>query len=86
MYNFYSDSDYESSTKADLPQRKPGYKIVDIGKVRDDGDMALYKARLAEYYKKIETEHMNGIGSSEDFVVLRGGLKAPKAMWNALYR
>lgn len=79
LYGECTDFVADSDSKCSVP-RKPGYKKVEIGRVRDDGDSEVYEARLEEYYKRITDE-----ASSEDYVELCGGLKVPTGMWSALY-
>lgn len=86
-----SDSDYEPSDgdEESAPKRRKTFDGVKFEKVKDDGSIACYKARLALYYKRLEEEKSvlnRGDDVEEEFCVLKGGLKIPNGIWNNLYR
>lgn len=56
--------------------------------MKDDGSAVCYKARLEQYYKKLEDERsiLNvDLAENEDYVI-NGQLKIPSSIWNNLYR
>lgn len=60
-----------------------------IERVKDDGAVSCYKARLEEYYKRLEDERvvLGRTGEEEEeFHVIEGGLKIPVGVWGNLYR
>lgn len=86
-----SDSDYvpsdeeEEETVVIRKQRKS--VSAKFEKVKDDGSIACYKARLELYYKRLEEERcILNRDDCEEFHVLKGGLKVPAGVWSNLYR
>lgn len=91
-----SDGDYVPSDEEDccdgvvVPRRRRNSESgTKFERVKDDGSESCYKARLEEYYKRLEEERVV-LGRSgekeEEFHVISGGLKIPVGVWNNLYR
>lgn len=92
------DSDYEPTDEVDsvpiTPRKKRNSESTRIEKVKDDGSVSCYKARLEQYYKRLEEEKMvlnknnneEEIDEEEEFHTIKGGLKVPLGVWNNLYR
>lgn len=92
-----SDSDYVPSEDISddeglgdgtaTPRKRRAGENLKIAKVKDDGSVTCYKARLEEYYKRLEEERsiLNREDEEEEFHLLKGGLKIAQSIWNNLY-
>lgn len=91
-----SDSDYvpsdgisdECDGETVVRKRKRNNDSAKVEKVKDDGSIVCYKARLESYYEKLEEERsiLNRTEGEEDIHVIKGGLKVPSSVWKNLYR
>lgn len=84
---FFLDSDYDNSNLS--KQRRNNTDSHKFAKAKDDGSITCYKARLEQYYTRLEQEKkMLDIRDEEDEGdhVINGQLKIPCSIWNNLYR
>ncbi|XP_076268276.1 DNA excision repair protein ERCC-6-like isoform X1 [Rhynchophorus ferrugineus] len=92
-----SDEDYEPFSVKNRTSKKPiKRKSQDKtcqfkkSKIKDDALESNYKARLNEYYNKVEND-LERIQNEDDleeingYKKIKGGFKVPKTLWNKLY-
>ncbi|KAJ8940277.1 hypothetical protein NQ318_007648 [Aromia moschata] len=85
-----SDYDAQGSNKPEKVytakrKRKEDKSDHIIEKVKDDGLLQNYKYRLDLYYKELEKELSSNQNETEEYHLLKGGLKIPIKLWNNLY-